>query len=99
MRTLTGELLNVPVLPITKSKPLLLHVLTVPENPGLKPLETYVVPLNVDYTWVREAREMVSEQTGSPRTLHLLDSFAGTRKDPSVRVHDEARPPEGSRPE
>jgi 1-acyl-sn-glycerol-3-phosphate acyltransferase len=48
-------------------------------NPGLEPVDTYVVPFNVDYTRVREAEEMVGEDTKKPRTLHVLDSLSMIR--------------------
>jgi 1-acyl-sn-glycerol-3-phosphate acyltransferase len=48
-------------------------------NPALKPVEIYVVPLNVDYSRVREAEEMVTENAGKPRTLHVFDSFSMIR--------------------
>jgi 1-acyl-sn-glycerol-3-phosphate acyltransferase len=48
-------------------------------NPGLRPLATYLGPVNVDYSLVREAEEMTSEQAGTPRTLNVLDSFSMLR--------------------
>ncbi len=51
----------------------------VASNPGLRPLETWIVPLNVDYSRVREAVEMVAEEAGHPRTLHVLDSLSMIR--------------------
>jgi 1-acyl-sn-glycerol-3-phosphate acyltransferase len=49
------------------------------ENPGLVPCETFVVPFNVDYSRVREAEEMVGEESGKPRTLHVFDSLSMIR--------------------
>ena len=51
----------------------------VASNPALSPCETYIVPLNVDYSRVREAAEMVAEEAGHPRTLHVLDSISMIR--------------------
>jgi 1-acyl-sn-glycerol-3-phosphate acyltransferase len=48
-------------------------------NPGLVARETFIVPFNVDYSRVREAEEMVWEERGKPRTLHVLDSFSMIR--------------------
>jgi len=48
-------------------------------NPGLTPRETFVVPFNVDYSRVREAEEMVREEGGNPRTLHVFDSLSMIR--------------------
>lgn len=43
-------------------------------NPDLRPLDLYIVPVNVDYSRVREDRELVAPASGTPRTLHVLDS-------------------------
>ena len=51
----------------------------VASNAGLRPRETWIVPLNVDYSRVREAAEMVAEEAGHPRTLHVLDSLSMIR--------------------
>jgi 1-acyl-sn-glycerol-3-phosphate acyltransferase len=48
-------------------------------NPGFRPYETFVVPFNVDYSRVREAEEMVGEEVGKPRTLHVFDSLSMIR--------------------
>ena len=48
-------------------------------NPGLGDVEVFVVPFNVDYTRVREAKEMISEGSRTPRTLHVLDSLSMIR--------------------
>ena len=48
-------------------------------NPGLAPHETFIVPFNVDYSRVREAEEMVWDEGGKPRTLHVLDSLSMIR--------------------
>ena len=51
----------------------------VASNPGLRLRDAYIVPLNVDYSRVREAGEMVSKGAAHPRTLHLLDSLSMIR--------------------
>jgi 1-acyl-sn-glycerol-3-phosphate acyltransferase len=48
-------------------------------NPALVEREIFVVPFNVDYSRVREAEEMVGQEGGKPRTLHVLDSFSMIR--------------------
>jgi len=37
---------------------------------------SYIIPFNVDYSHVREAKEMVENIGGKPRTLHILDSLS-----------------------
>ncbi|NCO68960.1 MAG: hypothetical protein GW878_00335 [Acidobacteria bacterium] len=51
----------------------------VADNPGLRPLQTYIVPLNVDYSQVREAKEITSPDAATPRTLNVFDSLAMLR--------------------
>lgn len=48
-------------------------------KPELPPYETFIVPFNVDYSRVREAHEMVGDEGGKPRTLHVLDSLSMLR--------------------
>jgi len=48
-------------------------------NPGLTPREMYIVPLNVDYSQVREAQELVDHGAGRPTTLHVFDSLSMIR--------------------
>ncbi len=48
-------------------------------NPGVKRLDVYLVPFNVDYSRVREAHEMVDRQAGTPQTLHVFDSLSMIR--------------------
>jgi 1-acyl-sn-glycerol-3-phosphate acyltransferase len=79
------------VLDYERRKPAILEA-----NPQLAPRDVYLVPFNVDYSRVREAREMVDEHSGTPRTLHVFDSFAMIRNigetylsyGPPVRVAD-----------
>ncbi|MCP5048935.1 MAG: hypothetical protein GY940_17325 [bacterium] len=42
---------------------------------SLTPHNTYIVPVNVDYSRIREDEEMVESYKGKPRTLHILDSL------------------------
>jgi 1-acyl-sn-glycerol-3-phosphate acyltransferase len=49
------------------------------DNPELRSLQMHVVPLNVDYSLVREAVEMVNQEGGKPRTLHITDSLSMIR--------------------
>jgi len=48
-------------------------------HPELPAYETFIVPFNVDYSRVREAHEMVGDEGGKPRTLHVLDSLSMLR--------------------
>jgi 1-acyl-sn-glycerol-3-phosphate acyltransferase len=48
-------------------------------NPGLRRLDAYIVPFNVDYSRVREAHEMVDRHAGTPQTLHVFDSLSMIR--------------------
>lgn len=48
-------------------------------NPPLKPLELFVVPFNVDYSYVRETHELLRDDPGRPRTLHVFDSLSMIR--------------------
>jgi len=48
-------------------------------NPGMTPREMYIVPLNVDYSQVREAHELVDRGVGHPTTLHVFDSLSMIR--------------------
>jgi 1-acyl-sn-glycerol-3-phosphate acyltransferase len=65
-------------------------------NPGLRPLDLYIVPVNVDYSQVREERELVSAASAKPQTLHVFDSFSMLRSigdtyityGPPIRVAD-----------
>lgn len=45
------------------------------QYPELKPQDTYIVPVNVDYSRVREDWEMIDTYQGKPRTLHIFDSL------------------------
>jgi len=49
------------------------------DNPALSEREVYVVPLNVDYSRVREAKEMVRKTGVKAQTLHVLDSLSMIR--------------------
>lgn len=47
----------------------------------LSPYNTYIIPLNVDYSRVREDREMLEDyKKGKPRTLHIKDSLKMVKK-------------------
>jgi len=46
----------------------------------LVPLDTYIVPVNVDYSRVREDWEMINTFKGNPPTLHILDSLKMAKK-------------------
>jgi glycerol-3-phosphate O-acyltransferase len=48
--------------------------------PELSPHNTYIVPVNVDYSRIREDEEMIRSYKGKPRTLHILDSLKWTKK-------------------
>jgi 1-acyl-sn-glycerol-3-phosphate acyltransferase len=48
-------------------------------NPGMTPRDIYIVPLNVDYSQVREALELVDHASGRPQTLHVFDSLSMIR--------------------
>jgi 1-acyl-sn-glycerol-3-phosphate acyltransferase len=48
-------------------------------NSGMTPREMYIVPLNVDYSQVREGEELVDHGTRRPRTLHVFDSLSMVR--------------------
>jgi 1-acyl-sn-glycerol-3-phosphate acyltransferase len=48
-------------------------------NPALKPLAAYIVPFNVDYSYVRETQELLRDEAGRPRTLHVFDSLSMIR--------------------
>lgn len=43
--------------------------------PELIEYETYIIPTNVDYSKVREDREMIADYKGKPRTLRIWDSM------------------------
>ncbi|MCU0285829.1 MAG: hypothetical protein MUF15_05470 [Acidobacteria bacterium] len=45
------------------------------EYKGLEAHDLYIVPLNVDYSKVREDYEIIRELEGKPHTLHILDSL------------------------
>lgn len=45
------------------------------QYPELNRNETYIVPVNIDYSRVREDWEMIETYQGKPRTLHILDSL------------------------
>ena len=45
------------------------------EYKELRALDTYVVPFNIDYSKIREDRELVKEPGAKPRTLHIFDSL------------------------
>ena len=49
------------------------------DNPGLEAREVYVVPLNVDYSRVREAKEMVWKGARKAQTLNVFDSLSMIR--------------------
>lgn len=49
------------------------------QRPGLLPLETYIVPFNVDYSRVREDVEITAKKGGKPRTLYIYDSLGWIR--------------------
>lgn len=46
---------------------------------GAAAYETYAVPFNVDYSRVREAREMAGKAGSKPLTLHVFDAFSMIR--------------------
>jgi hypothetical protein len=48
-------------------------------NPVVKPFDTYIVPFNVDYSHVRETRELLRNDASRPQTLHVLDSLSMIR--------------------
>lgn len=48
-------------------------------NPGLRPLDLYIVPVNVDYSRIREERELVDAASVRPQTLHVFDSLSMIR--------------------
>ncbi len=45
------------------------------EKLGLPAYDSYIIPVNVDYSRVREDWEMLGERKGNPRTLNILDSL------------------------
>ncbi len=47
----------------------------VKHHPGLIEYDTYIIPSNVDYSKVREDREMIADYKGKPRTLRIWDSM------------------------
>jgi 1-acyl-sn-glycerol-3-phosphate acyltransferase len=50
------------------------------ENPGVRALDSYIVPFNVDYSRVREADEMVRPGAAAPQTLGLADALTLLRR-------------------
>lgn len=50
------------------------------ENPGLMSHDTYIIPVNVDYSIIREDWEMIHTFQGKPRTLHIFDSLKMIKK-------------------
>ncbi len=48
--------------------------------PELRAHDSYIVPMNVDYSRIREDWEMIHTFQGKPRTLHLLDSLKMFKK-------------------
>lgn len=46
------------------------------QYPHLTPADSYIIPFNVDYSKIREDAEMLADNKGKPRTLHITDSLS-----------------------
>ncbi|MCK4765099.1 MAG: hypothetical protein KAW12_23070 [Candidatus Aminicenantes bacterium] len=45
------------------------------QNPNLINYDSYVIPFNIDYSKVREDREIIEGSKGKPRTLYIKDTL------------------------